>query len=229
MNSPSTNCRPIASSPSASKNVTAASRSPTVIPTWSNRCMCPMPGADHARPRFSSVVVESQPRLRRSRQARPAAHQSQPHPHPHPPNANPRGTHETTRTCGPDLRVAKSAAWRRHSQRNHAGSSRLRHGVACRRGGPARRAGTQQQPREAVGRQREEMHQGPAGEGGWPGPDRPRICWTAPGQRKPVKGREHDDRFRSAQRTLCGRVTPVEGLFPGANRPVWTTDTHHGV
>ena len=74
-----------------------------------------------------------------------------------------------------------------------------------------------------------EMHQGPAGEGGWPGPDRPRICWTAPGQRRPVKGREHDDRFRPAQRALCGRVTPVEGLFPGANGPVWTTDTHHGV
>ena len=33
---------------------------------------------------------------------------------------------------GPDSPspVAKSAAWRRHAQRNHAGSSRLRHGVA---------------------------------------------------------------------------------------------------
>ena len=57
---------------------------------------------------------------------------------------------------------------------------------------PARRAGnkptTGRPPAKA---KTKEMHQGPAGEGGWPGPDCPCICWTAPGQRRPVKGREH--------------------------------------
>ena len=59
-----------------------------------------------------------------------------------------------------------------------------------------------------------EMHQGPAGEGGWPGPDRPRICWTAPGQRRPVKGREHWRPVPTAQRVLGRRVTPVEARIP---------------
>jgi len=62
------------------------------------------------------------------------------------------------------------------------------------------------------------MHQGPAGEGGWPGPDRPRSA----GQRldrDPAIGREHDCRVCSPQRPpgagVTSRSRPDQKYFPG--------------
>ena len=55
------------------------------------------------------------------------------------------------------------------------------------RRGPGLLNPSRRQPRRRS-RPPAEMHQGPAGEGGWPGPDRPRIrTWTVPGLRGPAR------------------------------------------
>src|SRR4051794_40933529 len=60
--------------------------------------------------------------------------------------------------------------------------------------GPAPPPVPRAQPQPNHPQKTPQMHQGPAGEGGWPGPDRPCTPLDGAWTRRPVRGREHEDR-----------------------------------